>query len=595
MEKATLHPDPSRVARAAAPFWLALAVACSGASTPPDHTITLDVSSTFPAGTLVRDHYSGRTGTVAANGQLSLLPDPAGVLLLEADGATPSPFRWKNATVYFAITDRFHNGDPGNDLSYGRQKDGGDEVGTWHGGDLKGLTAKLDHLVALGVTALWISPPVEQVRGWVGGGTGDFKHYGYAGYWALDYTRLDKNFGTPADLTELVDQAHARGIRVLLDVVMNHPGYATGDNLLAYLPEVFKPGTDFANWSPGPGQNFMNWNDLVNYASPSWSQWWSGSWVRAGLGGGYPPAGSTDLTRSLANLPDFITEATASVALPPLLVRKAATPDGSGAVSIPGATVRQYLVTWLTDWVRTYGIDGFRCDTAKHVELASWKALKEAGTTALADWKAANPAKKLDDAPFWMTGEVFPHDVEKDAYYTDGGFDSLINFYFQGPMLNYFISKPNLVDDPSVVEGLYASMSAKLAPDPSFDALTYLSSHDTLLFFEASSRRPAVQRQAGTALLLAPGGVQLFYGDETGRKAGPSASESAQGTRSDMNWTTIDGSILGHFEKLGTFRKRHAAIGAGVHARLAAPAGTYAFSRTLGTEDKVVVVFAAPY
>ncbi len=579
----------------------ALLAACSGggggdAGYQPGQPITLQVGATFPAGTPVRDHVSGLAATVAGDGSVVVTPASSGVVLLERVGATASPFRWKNATVYFAITDRFENGDPSNDASYGRTRDGQSEVGTWHGGDLKGLTARLDHLTSLGVNALWISPPVEQVRGWVSGGTGDFKHYGYHGYWALDFTRLDKNFGAPAELTELVDQAHARGIRVILDVVMNHPGYATGDDLVRYLPQVFRDGTGaaFQAFQPGPGQTWDAWNTLVNYSSPGWNNWWSKSWIRADLGQGFPPPGGDDLTRSLAFLPDFITEGTAVAGFPGVLAAKAASPDGTDAVELPSATVRTYLTTWHADWVRQYGIDGFRCDTAKHVEQASWKALKDAASAALLEWKAANPGKKIDDAPFWMTGEVFPHGVEKDAYYTEGGFDSLINFSFQGPMANLLVSKKALVDDPVLLEGIYADMSAKLAPDPSFDALTYLSSHDTLLFFDSIGQDPARQRQAGTALLLAPGGVQLFYGDESGRKGGATASDQAQSTRSDMNWGTIDNAILTHFQQLGTFRKRHAAVGAGVHQRLTSPPGTYAFSRTLGAEDAVVVVLTAP-
>lgn len=84
---------------------------------------------------------------------------------------TSAPFDWHNATVYFVLTDRFENGDPSNDQSYGRHKDGMAEIGTFHGGDLRGLTNKLDYLQQLGVNALWISAPFEQIHGWVGGGT----------------------------------------------------------------------------------------------------------------------------------------------------------------------------------------------------------------------------------------------------------------------------------------------------------------------------------------------------------------------------------------------------------------------------------------
>lgn len=135
--------------------------------------LTIDVVNTFPEGTVVRDFYSKQTATVQ-NGKVILQPaaNSNGLLLLErAETDKPAPFSWQNATVYFVLTDRFVNGDPTNDNSYGRHKDGMQEIGTFHGGDLKGLTSKLDYLQQLGVNALWISSPLEQIHGWVGGGT----------------------------------------------------------------------------------------------------------------------------------------------------------------------------------------------------------------------------------------------------------------------------------------------------------------------------------------------------------------------------------------------------------------------------------------
>ena len=101
------------------------------------------------------------------------------------------------------------------------------------------------------------------------------------------------------------------------------------------------------------------------------------------------------------------------------------------------------------------------------------------------------------------------------------------------------------------------------------------------------------QRQALTALLLVPGGAQLFYGDESGRRLGPTGGDPSQGTRSDMNWGTIDSSLQAHTTAVANFRKRHVAVGAGAHARLTSPAGTYAFGRKQGS-DAVVVVLTAP-
>jgi alpha-amylase len=185
-----------------------------------------------------------------------------------------------------------------------------------------------------------------------------------------------------------------------------------------------------------------------------------------------------------------------------------------------------------------------------------------------------NPSKKIDDAPFWMVGEVFPHGVERDAYF-DNGFDSLLNFDFQDQK----------IEDWAALDRLYADYAERLTAgrsnSKSFDVLSYLSSHDTKLY----QRDRLID--AGSALLLAPGGVQIFYGDETARPAGPATSgDPQQATRSDMNWSTADAAVLAHWQKLGQFRARHAALARGVHHKLNGE--LYAFSRVWGS-DRVVV------
>ncbi|WP_051711161.1 alpha-amylase family glycosyl hydrolase [Andreprevotia chitinilytica] len=478
--------------------------------------------------------------------------------------AAPDNSFANNPIVYFLITDRFMNGNPANDHSYGRQGDGEQEIGTFHGGDLAGVTAKLKegYFKQLGVNAIWITAPYEQIHGWVVGGNNAFQHYAYHGYYALDYTLLDQNMGTPEELHEMIDTAHTQGIRVLFDVVMNHPGYADIQSLSEYVPQLLWKG-----WEKYKISDYHSWIDYNNFA---FKQWWGRDWVRAGLPG-YIEGGSDDLTKQLAYLPDFRTESPEPVGLPPFYARK---PD-TRAVALPNTTVRGYLVKWLTDWVRDYGVDGFRCDTVKHVEGASWQALKQAGTQALAEWKAANPTKKIDDAPFWMTGEVWGHGVERDSYF-DVGFDSLINFDFQGRNL----------DDPKALDTIYAYYADKLeagrAGGKAFDALSYISSHDTDLY----TRKDLVD--GGSALLLAPGGVQIFYGDESARPPGPRPSGDAQqSTRSDMNWNSLDQTVLAHWRKLTTFRARHVAIARGEHRKLSdAP---YAFARITGN-DRIVAV-----
>ena len=132
---------------------------------------------------------------------------------------------WTDEVLYFVLVDRFADGDPGNNAGVDRRNPGG-----WHGGDLMGLTQQLDELKDLGITALWINPvQLQQQRGMPAQAAGmpAFTHEGFHGYWVHDFTALDPHFGSEADLKNLVDAAHRRGIKVLLDIVVNHAGYTS--------------------------------------------------------------------------------------------------------------------------------------------------------------------------------------------------------------------------------------------------------------------------------------------------------------------------------------------------------------------------------
>ncbi len=493
----------------------------------------------------------------------------ASCLVAQAPVSVPGSFA-ENPIVYFVMTDRFVNGDPSNDGSYGRTREATPkaDVGTFHGGDLRGLTQKVKEgwFKDLGVNAIWITAPYEQIHGWVQGGQKEFKHFAYHGYYALDYTVLDKNMGTPADLRAFVDSAHSQGIRVLFDIVMNHPGYLDLQTAKDLHIDVLWP-----DWEKDASllRNYHNWIDYNRDTPGAWDAWWGRPWVRAGLPG-YMDGGRNDLTMQLAFLPDFRTESTEFVKLPKFLKEKADT----RAVDLPNTTVRGYLIKWLTEWVREYGIDGFRCDTVKHVEPEAWAALKAESQNALAEFKTKNPTRKVDDAPFWMVGEYWgPSGAARRML--GHGFDAMINFGFQQEEGEF--SKP---------EKLFSRYAKEQGGKP-VTLLNYISSHDTELFDRARLV------EGGTALLLAPGGVQIFYGDETARPLGyEPRTDPQQATRSDMNWDKVDAKVLAHWRKLGTFRARHRALAIGQHQQLSA--SPYTFSRVEPLSgDRVVVALGA--
>lgn len=587
---------------------LALSATLCGSSLTPTNLPVLKAAST-----------TEQTKTNDDKNVFKVTLDDSGNITADSSSLEMQRFSWDNATVYFVLTDRFLNSDKSNDHSYGRgmQADGKTPVegldtytnpGTFHGGDLNGLTQKVEegYFNDLGVNAIWITAPYEQVHGYTSGNkrsnnantypdpeAGGFPYYSYHGYWALDYTNIDANMGTAEDFGKFVDSCHEHGIRVVMDIVMNHLGYTTMQDAVDYGFDGALKG-DWKTYYYGNATSLMGGDpECENYwdaSSSAWSKWWGPGFVKADYPG-YTAAGGGDISMSLCGLPDVHTEASApSVDTPPLMKTKWAQEgrldqeekELSEYFGRTGAKkqARHYIIKWLTDWVREYGVDGFRCDTAKHVDMDAWGDLKAEAKVALAEWRENNPdkagAKWTDD--FWMTGECWGHGVGKDSYYSTGGFDSMINFTFPKG------------GAPSSMEGTYSSYAAQINTDPDFNALSYISSHDDCLTRDGMIN-------SGTDLLLAPGGVQIYYGDETNRPIGWvdwfSSDYTDQRYRTDMNWDSIDEKVLSHWQKLGQFRNKHLSVGAGEHEMLSD--SPYTFSRTYhleeDDEDKVVVSF----
>ena len=296
-------------------------------------------------------------------------------------GAAAADYRERlpeDEVVYFVLPDRFENGDPGND----RGGLGGDRLttgfdpsskGFYHGGDLKGLTARLDYIQGLGTTAIWLGPVYKNKP--VQGGPGE-ESAGYHGYWITDFTSVDPHFGTDDDLHAFVDAAHKRGIKVYLDIITNHTAdviqYRECINAAcpyrsrADYPYTRKGGPQGATINEGfAGDdvhteiNYARFTD-PNYAYtpfvppaeanvkvPAWlnspiyyhnrgnSEWW----------------GESSLFGDFVGLDDLMTEN-------PRVVK--------GFIDIYG------------DWISNYRLDGFRVDTARHVNPEFWRAFAPA-------------------------------------------------------------------------------------------------------------------------------------------------------------------------------------------------------------------------
>jgi alpha-amylase len=483
--------------------------------------------------------------------------------------AQGKPFTWENATVYFLLTDRFNNGNTANDHAYGRKDDAAVARG-FQGGDLAGVTQKIKegYFDDLGVDAIWITPPVEQIHGSTDEGTG--KSYGFHGYWARDFTSIDANLGTEKDLHELVDAAHARGMRVLLDVVMNHTGPVTAEDPV-----------------------------------------WPAAWVRTSPACSFKDFKGTVECTLVKNLPDFRTDSNEKVDVPPAVVAKwkkegryeretKELDDFFKRTGYPRAP-RYYLMKWHADWVRKYGFDGFRADTVKHTEPGVWKDLKKVASLAYEDWKKANPSKRVQgDLPFFMTSETYGYAIEAGREFTyDGG--TKVDYYANGfdSMINF-----NMVRDAHQnYEQLFSSYAAMLhGPLQGHSVLNYLDSHDDGNPFDALRQHPM---ESANKLLLAPGQAQIYYGDETARVLHIEGAEGDANLRSFMNWDQLKNNtrvglfgvadVRDHWARLGRFRHAHPAVGAGVHQMLAA--SPYTFKRTYekdGVTDRVVVALDLP-
>jgi alpha-amylase len=467
------------------------------------------------------------------------------------------PFVWEGANLYFLLTDRFNNGDPSNDVNFERNEQTAKLRG-FEGGDLKGILQKIEegYFTKLGINAIWMTPIVEQIHGGTDEGTG--KTYGFHGYWAKDWTNLDPNFGTRDDLMKLVEVAHSKGIRIVLDAVVNHTG----------------PVTD---------------KDPV----------WPDDWVRTGPACAFDNYENTVTCTLVKNLPDIKTENNNDVELPPQLVEKwkaegryekemdelDAFFERTGYPRAP----RFYIIKWLTDYITEFGIDGYRADTVKHIEESVWQEFKTECDYAFSQWKKNNPEKVLDDNDFYLVGEVYNYNISNGKYYDfgdrkvnyfDNGFHSLINFEFKSN------AKGNY-------EQLFSKYSDILHHDlKGFGVLNYLSSHDDGSPFDASRKKPY---ETATKLLLAPGTSQIYYGDESARSLVVEGTNGDATLRSFMNWEDIEKDpktqdILKHWQKLGQFRTDHPAIGAGTHQMITQR--PYVFYRSFyqnDYEDLVVV------
>ncbi|WP_229404979.1 pullulanase-type alpha-1,6-glucosidase [Micromonospora sp. NBRC 110038] len=523
-----------------------------------------------------------RADPLAAAGAVQWRAEPSTEALLAAgnDDTRAEQF-------YFVLPDRFANGDPRNDaggLTGDRLSTGLDptDKGFYHGGDLKGVIDKLDYIQGLGTTAIWLAPvfknrPVQ--------GTGDDVSAGYHGYWITDFTQVDPHFGTNEELKKLVQLAHRRGIKVYLDVIVNHTAdvikYA--EDKYAYIDKKTAPYTD------AQGRAFED----RNYADGT---------------RGFPKVNAD----SFPYTPTFDSPADAEVKVPAWL-NDATMYHNRGDSTFAGEnseygdffglddlwTERPEVVAGLTkvygDWIGATGVDGFRLDTVKHANLEFWPQFSRGIE------RAAEKAGKKD---FFMFGEVYSADPEiTSTYVRRGGLPATLDFAFQEAARGYTAAGGSA----KALADVYARDDLYAARDTDANRLTtFLGNHDMGRigsFVAAAGGDDAAQLRRTTLahelMFLTRGQPVVYSGDEQGFTGPGGDKDARQDMFASKTADYLDDDLIGTdrthaadqydpthplyrtIAGLGALRQAHPALRDGVQVtRYAADGpGVFAFSR----------------
>ncbi|MBT8135716.1 MAG: CHRD domain-containing protein [Gammaproteobacteria bacterium] len=470
---------------------------------------------------------------------------PQGVVLLPDNGniADRSP---RDEVIYFVMTDRFFNGSTANDdgdppgsISYG----GYNPFSTagWHGGDFVGLTARLDYLQGLGISAVWVTPPVANSG-----------PEAYHGYWAVDYENIDPHLGTNAEYQAFIDAAHARGIKVYQDAVINHTAdvitYAEGQ--FSYRPLTEPPYTPVI-----PPQ----WADAKNPAWLNDPQYYHNR-------GNSTFSGESSIYGDFFGLDDVATE-------------------------IP--FVREQFVDIYSGWV-ALGVDGFRMDTAKHVQMGFWNDF----APALQDF-----ARSIGNEHLTIFGEAFDgNPAFISEFFTRGEMPAMLDFPLHFALGDVF-SRTNRLDEIFAFDDYYTD-----ADSDARDLVNFFGNHDIgraggIVRSALTGQDDAGQVEAVSLVyamnFFLRGVPVIYYGDEQGFPG----DGGDQGAREDMLASQVasynDNNLIGtdattadenfdqfhplyqRFRRYAEIYRQHSTLRRGLQVeRLSRPqAGLYAVSR----------------
>ncbi|SDL51742.1 pullulanase-type alpha-1,6-glucosidase [Tessaracoccus oleiagri] len=525
-------------------------------------------------------------GTQAVGVAPTALPGPA----TEADAALAGDSLREALTAeqfYFVLADRFANGDTGNDrggIDGDRMAHGFDptDKGFYHGGDLQGIMDRLDYIEGLGTTSIWLTPsfknrPVQ--------GSGDDISAGYHGYWITDFTQIDPHLGTNEEMKALVDAAHARGMKVFFDIITNHTAdvidYAEGE--YSYISKEAEPYRDASG-------NAFDDRDYVGGTFPAMD---ASSFP-------YTPTFRTDADRTV-KVPEWLNDVT--------MYHNRGNSTWAGESSTYGDfiglddlfTERAEVVDGMIDIYSTwadFGIDGFRIDTVKHVNLEFWQ---EFSPRVLEAARAGN-------ADFFMFGEVFDGNPQYvSTFTTEGTLQSALDFPFQGRSIDFASGGATVqLRDLFAQDDYYTD-----ADSNAYQLATFTGNHDmgraAMMLAGKGYTGDELQRRvelANELMFLTRGHPVVYYGDEQGfigaggdkdarqdmfaTQVGQYAGEAVVGAPSGSR-DRYDTShpLYRQIAELAALREAHPALvdGAQLHRYASNDAGVYAFSRIAEGEN----------
>jgi len=454
---------------------------------------------------------------------------------------------WQKQSIYQVITDRFYDGDPTSDDADGNYDPAGHRGNSVHGGDFAGLEEKLDYIKSLGATAIWISPVVLNVHG---------EFHGYA---ALDFYKVDPHWGTLADLQHFVQAAHARGLLVIDDIVVNH----TGD--LIYSTDPGWPNFKY----PPDGYNLQFRHPGRQFAPPF------------NLSPANPAI--TNLFHNYGYIQDFNDKT--QLVLGEL--------SGLNDLKTESPYVREQMIKIYEYWIKTAGFDAFRIDTVKHVEMGFWQ-----------QWSPAihSFAASLGKTNFFMFGEV-PDDSESfcGSYTgTMGGgpfkLDSVLDYtlYFK---INSVFARAS--GNTEKLFDHFNAVDADYDPASQNQLVTFLDNHDQPRFMSLPGATTGRLKVALVFLYTSRGIPSLYYGTEQGFNGAKDPWDREDMFAGQFEWgpSLGDNFNMTHplyqlVARLNNFRRLYPELQTGAQTNLWSDAhgpGLCAYTRTLAGQQALIV------